>query len=269
MSYDLIGDLSKARLFDLINPLVDGKKSGMVVIEGADPAEFYVEGGNIVHAKTDTRAGEEAILAIMDLDNGRVRFDWQVSPEKRTVAMVTEQLMSNWAEREEEWRKIKTVVPSSDAVFSMVVDNGGGDKTILEKQWGVLALCNGMLSVSEVAGQLGRSMFEVSQTIRELLSLAILKEVDITGIPKARPKKTIDETFFVTLETELKKVMGPIARVIMSDTLSAFEESRDAFPKDRVESFIGTICDQIVEDQKCQKFAKAAYVAWLSSREND
>jgi DNA-binding transcriptional regulator GbsR (MarR family) len=268
MSHDLIGDLSKARLFDLVNPLVGGKKSGMVVIEGTGAAELYVEGGNIVHAKTDTRAGEEAILAIMDLDNGRVRFDWQVSPEKRTVTMATEQLMSNWAEREAEWRKIKTMVPSSDAMFSIVVGNGGGDKTILEKQWGVLALCNGTLSVSEVAGQLGRSMFEVSQTICELLRLAILKEADITGIPKARPKETIDETFFVTIETELKKVMGPIARVIMSDTLAAFEESRDAFPKDRVESFIGTVCDQIVEDQKCEKFAKAVYVAWLSSREN-
>ena len=103
----------------------------------------------------------------MDLDDGRVRFDWQVSPEKRTVTMVTEQLMSNWAEREEEWRKIKTVVPSSDTVFSIVVDSGGGDKTILEKQWGVLALCNGMRSVSEVAGLLGRSIFDVSQTICE------------------------------------------------------------------------------------------------------
>jgi hypothetical protein len=268
MSHDLIGDLSKARLFDLVNPLVDGKKSGMVVIEGTGAAELYVEGGNIVHGKTDTLAGEEAIIAIMDLDDGRVRFDWQVSPEKRTVTMGTEQLMSNWAEREEEWRKIKTVVPSSDTVFSIAVDNGGGDKTILEKQWGVFALCNGMLSVSEVAGQLGRSMFEVSQTICELLRLSVLKKAEIFGIPKARPKETIDETFFVTVETELKKVMGPIARVIMSDTLAAFEESRDAFPKDRVENFIGTVCDQIVEDQKCEKFAKAAYVAWLSFREN-
>jgi hypothetical protein len=268
MSHDLIGDLSKARLFDLVNPLVGGKKSGLVVIEGTGAAELYVEGGNIVHGKTNTLAGEEAILAIMDLDDGRVRFDWQVSPEKRTVTMVTEQLMSNWAEREAEWRKIKTVVPSSDTVFSIVVDSGGGDKTILEKQWGVLALCNGMRSVSEVAGQLGRSMFEVSQTICELLGLAVLKEAEITGIPKARLQESIDETFFVTVETELKKVLGPIARIIMNDTLAVFEESRDAFPKDRVESFIGTICDQIVEDQKCEKFAKAAYVALLSLREN-
>ena len=54
----------------------------------------------------------------------------------------------------------------------------------------------------------------------------------------------------------------------MNDTLAAFEESRDAFPKDRVESFIETVCDQIVDDQKREKFGKAVYVAWLSALEN-
>lgn len=269
MSYDLIGDLSKTRLFDLVKLLVDGKKSGMVVIDGTDAAQLYVEGGNIVHGKTDTLAGEESILAIMDLDDGRVRFDWQASPEKRTVTMVTEQLMLNWAEREGDWRKIKTVVPSSNTVFSIVVDSGGGGKTILEKQWGVLALCNGLRSVSEVAGLLGRSMFEVSQTIFKLVGLAILREVEITGISKTRLKETIDETFFVTVETELKKVLGPIAHFILKDTLAVFEESRDAFPKDQAESFIHTVCDQIVDDHKREKFGKAAYAIWLSSREND
>ena len=72
----------------------------------------------------------------------------------------------------------------------------------------------------------------------------------------------------MTAEMELKKVMGPIARIIMSDTLAAFEESRDAFPKNRAMSFIETICYQIVDEQKREKFGKAMYVAWLSSLEN-
>ena len=234
MPNDLIGDLSEVRLFDLVKPLVDGKKSGMVVIEGTGTAELYIEGGSIVHGKTDTVVGEEAILAIMDLDDGRVTFNWQLSPEKRTVRMSTEQLMSNWAQREEEWTKIKKVMASSEAVFSIVVDSGGDDRTIPAKQWGVLALCNGMRSVSDVAGLLGRSIFEVSETICEMVGMGVLKKADVAETPEARMKETIDETFFVEVETELKKVVGPIARVIMNDTLAAFEESRDAFPKDRV-----------------------------------
>ena len=31
-------------------------------------------------------------------------------------------------------------------------------------------------------------------------------------------------------------MVGPIARIILNDTLAAFEESREAFPKDRVKS---------------------------------
>ena len=63
-------------------------------------------------------------------------------------------------------------------------------------------------------------------------------------------------------------MVGPIARVIMNDTLAAFEESREAFPKDRVMSFIRTVCDQIVEEQKRDQFDKAMYFAWLSLLEN-
>jgi len=80
-------------------------------------------------------------------------------------------------------------------------------------------------------------------------------------------RTTVDEAFFETAETELKKVVGPIARIILNDTLAAFEEAREAFPKDRAKSFISTVCDQITEESKREKFGKAMYVAWLSSFE--
>jgi DNA-binding transcriptional regulator GbsR (MarR family) len=268
MSRELIGDLSKVRLLELVKPLVKEKKSGMVVIEGASVVDLYFEGGNIVHGNIDTLSGDEAVFAVMDLDNGRVRFDWRGSPEKQTVTMTTEQLMSSWTQREEEWRKIKAEVPSSEAIFAIVVDSGGGDRTILEKQWGVLALCNEMRSVSEVAEQLGRSIFDVSQTICEMVGLGVLKLTKISELSRKNLKETIDETFFVAVETELKRVLGPIARIIVNDTIAAFEESRDAFPKDQAEDFIRTLCDQVVDDDKRERFGKAVYVAWLSALEN-
>jgi len=263
MPNDLIGVLSDVRLFYLVKPLVDGKKSGVVVIKGKGTSELYVEGGSIVHAKADTVVGEEAILAIMDLDDGRVTFNWQLSPERRTVRMSTEQLMSNWAQREEEWTKVKKLMASSEAVFSIVVDSGGDNRTILAKQWGVLALCNGTRSVSDVAGLLGRSVFEVSETICQMVGMGVLRKEDVAETPEARMKGTVDETFFVDVETELKKLVGPIARVIMNDTLEAFEESRDAFPRDRAMSFIGTVSDQIVEEQKRDQFDRAMFLVWV------
>jgi hypothetical protein len=269
MSNDFIGDLSEVRLFDLVKPLVDGKKSGRVMIKGKIAAELYIEGGSIVHCKTDTTAGEEAILAIMDLDDGRVTFNWQLSPEKRTVRMATDQLISKWARREEEWSKVKKIMTSTDEVFSIVVDSAGASRTIPAKHWGVLALCNGMRSVSDIAALLGRGTFEVSEIICEMVNTGVLEKVDVALTPEARLKGTVDQNFFVTVEKELKKVVGPIGRVIINETLAAFEESREAFPKDRVMSFIRTISDQIVEEDKRNQFDKAVYFAWLPMLENE
>ncbi len=257
MPNDLIGNLSEARLFNIIKSLVDRRKSGMVAIEGKNPAELYIEGGNIVHGKTDGLIGEEAVLAMMDFDEGRVLFNWQLSPEKQTVRTPTEQLMSIWSQRDEEWKKVRKVMPTFNAIFSIVLDSGGEDRNIPAKLWSVLALCNGERTVSEIAGLLGQPVFEVSKTISKMVEMGVLVETGGAGNSRAPDQATVDEIFFAAVETELKKVVGPIARVIIDDTLAAFDEPRNAFPKHKIMSFIKTVSDQIIEDRKRGQFEEA------------
>jgi predicted transcriptional regulator len=263
---DLIGDLSETRLYDLVKPLVDGKKSGLLAVKGPRIAEIYIEGGRIVQARADNRLGEEALPLLMDLDNGRVSFDWRTSPEVPNLEIPTETLMARWADQEGEWRKLKALVPSPQAVFSLVIDNNGQDRMIAGRHWGVLALCNGRHNVSEIAARLERTLFEVTALLRDLLREGLIQreELDLAS-GDARP--VVDQAFFATAEQELKKVMGPIARIIINDTLAAFEETRESFPKDRVKSFISTLCDQVPDDAKREKFGKTMYVAWLSAVE--
>jgi type II secretory pathway predicted ATPase ExeA len=267
MSNDCIGDLSEIRLFELVEFLVDGKKSGMIVIEGAEVQELYVEGGSIVHGRNGPLVGEEAVTAMMDLDDGRVLFNWQLSPENRTVRMPTEELMLKWAHREEEWKKTREIIGSSDTAFAIVADSGGKDRVIEEKQWGVLALCNGMRSVSEVAAILGRNEVEVWRTISDMVGMGVLEKAKAGSVraQKPRVKATVDSEFFATVETELKKVVGPIARVIMNDTLEDFGESRGAFPKDRVKAFVQTVGEQIADEQKRDAFGRAMQLALLGN----
>ena len=52
MPDDLIGELAKARLLDLVKPLLDGKKSGMVLVKGDEVGELHIEGGEVIMAKT-------------------------------------------------------------------------------------------------------------------------------------------------------------------------------------------------------------------------
>lgn len=267
MFNDLIGDLSEVRLFELLKPLVDGKKSGLLAVKGPRAAEIYFEGGQIIQARAENRVGEDALPILMDLEAGRVTFDWRSSPGGRTIEIPTETVMSRWAQQEEEWRRLRSMVPSVKAVFSLVVENGGQDRLIPGNQWGVLALCNGKRNVAEIASRLNRTLFEVAGTLRDLLEKGWLQKEDVDHSPdEARP--VVDEAFFEAAEQELKKVMGPIARIVLSDTLAAFEETREGFPKERVKSFISTLCDQVPDEPKREKFGKAMYMIWLSSFEN-
>jgi hypothetical protein len=53
-----IGDLSQLKLFDILKPLLMGKKTGRLSFKGRENGEIYLELGNIVHAKTHDSSGE-------------------------------------------------------------------------------------------------------------------------------------------------------------------------------------------------------------------
>lgn len=49
----------------------------------------------------------------------------------------------------------------------------------------------------------------------------------------------------------------------LEGSVVAFDESRDAFSKDRVQSFIQTVSEHIVEEQKHEAFGRAIQRALL------
>ena len=261
MPDDFIGELPKARLFDLVRSLVNRKKAGMVLIRGTETGELHIEGGNIIHAKNGDASGEEAILAMMDWDKGRVIFDWESTTEERTVRMPTEQLLQLWAEHEEEWKKIMEVIPSSNVAFRIPIDSPGEDRNIPGDQWRVLTLSNGTRAVSEVADALGWDVFKTSKTICKMLQAGLLEKAE-AELPLG---KMVDADFFPMIETELKKVLGPIGPIIVDDTIAEFGESRDAFPRDRVQAFVKAIGEEISEDAKRDEFAIGIAVSLIEN----
>ncbi len=257
MANDLIGDLSKTRLFDLIKPLLDRKKSGMVMIKRNEIVELYIEGGNIIHGKCGSLTGEEAILAMMEWDTGRVTFDWQTAAEEQTVYMPTEQLLAIWTIRENEWKKIRELIPSSNATFQIPISNSPEDKNIQATQWRILALCNGTRTVSEIAEILKLQLFEISQIMYKMVQDGLLERAsDKTLFQKLQVKKTVNENCVPIIENELKKIMGPLASIIIDDILADFGESKDAFPEDRLPPFVQAVSEEITDKSKRALFTK-------------
>ncbi len=258
MSNDLIGDLSKTRLFDLVTPLLNRKKSGLIQIKGHKVGELYIEGGNIIHAKTDDSSGEEAILSIMEWDTGRVTFNWEATTDEQTVFMPTEQLLVIWTNREMEWSRIREVIPSLDLVFQMPINSSPEDRNIQAIHWRILALCNGSRTVADIATALKWHPFETAQAMYQMCQSGLLERGDEKKAEGKTPamNKTVNGNFFPVIENELSKIMGPMAPIIIDDIISDFGESRDAFPVDRLPPFVQAVGEEITDKTKRALFAK-------------
>jgi hypothetical protein len=258
MPNDFIGDLSKTRLFDLIKPLLDKKKSGLMLVKGNEIGEIYMEGGSIIHAKLGSSSGEDALLAMMEWDSGRVTFDWQAATEEQTVFMPTEQLLMIWTDRDNEWKKIQELVPSFNTVFQIPIDSTPEDKNISGIQWKILTLCNGTRTVYEVSQGLKWQIFETSKMICQMVQNGLLERAPEKGIEiNPTVKRTVNGNFFPIIENELRKIMGPMAPLIIDDTIAEFGASRDAFPEDQLPPFVQAVTDEITDKTKRALFNKS------------
>lgn len=250
----ILGDLSQVRIFDVLKPLLIEKKTGKVTLKSKEEGEIYLELGNISHAKTAHLVGEYAFFTIMEWPTGEIVFEPDVFPTERTISTPTEQLLLNWSYRRQEWEKIKEVIPSSNLIFRLSLQRNGEDKTISADQWNVLALMNGMRTISEIVRVLHWDEYKLLKTIYQLVRTGLLERVEM---PRPVKKRWVGESFFITVENELKRVMGPVAPFIIDDTLTEFGETKESLPQDQALSFIEALGEEIPNAQKAKEFVRA------------
>ncbi|MGZ3538729.1 MAG: DUF4388 domain-containing protein [Thermodesulfobacteriota bacterium] len=249
----LLGDLSQVKLFDILKPLLMGKKTGRLSFRGKENGEMYLETGNIVHAKAPTSSGEYAFFTIMGWKVGRISFEPDEPPPERTIPIPSEQLLLNWSSKKIEWERIREVIPSNSAVFSLSARSNGENKNITPDQWAVLALSNGTRSISEVAKFLDWDEFKVIRTIYQLIQAGLMEQA---GERKPIQKKLVGENVFSVIENELRKVMGAVSPFVVDDKLVEFGEKRDSFPQDKLLSFVEALGEEIPHDQRRREFKK-------------
>jgi len=248
-----LGELSQVKIFDILKPLLMGKKTGKLSFRGKENGEMYLELGNIVHAKTPNSSGEYGFFTIMGWKMGRVAFEPDESPPERTIPIPTEQLLLNWSSKKMEWERIREIIHSNNAVFSLSLRNNGESKIISADQWNVVALSNGTRNVSDIARVLNWDEFKVIRTIYELVQAGLLEQV--VG-QKSVKKKIVRESFFSVIENELRKVMGAVSPFVIDDKLDEFGDKRDSFPQEKLLSFVDALGEEIPQDDKRIEFKR-------------
>jgi hypothetical protein len=257
-----LGDLAQIKLFDILKPLFSDKKTGKIVFKGKEGGELYLELGNITHARTSNAVGEYAFFTLMGLKVGKASFELDEVPSERTISISTEQLILNWSSQKQ-WDKIREVVPSPHTIFRALPQKNSESINLSAEQWNISALCNGTKTVTEIAESLNWDEFKTSKTIFQLVQLGLLER---TEGQKSVKKKLITNGFFLTVETELKKMIGPMAPFIISDKLSDLGETKDSLAQDQASSFVETLSEEISDDFMKKEFLKVMMDYLLSGK---
>jgi Domain of unknown function (DUF4388) len=256
MAEIFLGDLSEVKIFDVLKPLLMGKKTGRLSFRGEENGDIYLESGNIIHAKTSNYSGEYGFFAIMGWKAGRITFEPSETPSEKSIQIPSEQLLLYWSSKKMDWEKIRQVIPSNNTTFRLSVQRDGENKTITSDQWNVLALSNGVRTISDIAKTLNWDELKTISSIYPLFQAGLLERVEAQKLPNTN-KKVVGENFFVIVENELKKAIGPVAPIIIEDKLSELGETKDSLPQDQALSFIESLEEEIPGDPKRKEFIKA------------
>lgn len=248
-----LGDLTQVKLFDILKPLFSGKKTGKIMVKGKESGELYLEVGNITHAKANNAVGEYAFFSLMGLKVGKASFEPDEVPSQRTISISMEQLLLNWSYRKQEWDRIKETIPSPNTIFRLSLQKSPENKNINADQWNVLALCNGTKSVTEIAGTLSWDEFKTSKAILQLVQLGLLVKAEGQ---KPLEKKLAGEAFFLKVENEFKKAVGPVASIIIDDKLDELGVTATSLPQDQAQPFVEALGEEIPRDAQKKEFIR-------------
>jgi hypothetical protein len=149
--------------------------------------------------------------------------------------------------------KIKEVIPSPHTVFRLSPQKSPENKNVSADRWNGLALCNGTKTVSDIAETLNRDELRAYKTIFQLARLGLLEKAEEH---KPIKKKTVSEKFFLMVEAELRKVIGPMAPIIIDDKLSDLGATKDSLAQDQASSLIEKLSEDVSRDSKKKEFLR-------------
>jgi hypothetical protein len=172
---ELSGTLDGIGLAPLVSFLTGLGKSGRLTItNGPLGGEVFIDAGQVIGAAFDTERGLPALDAIgLALGNGHFGFAEQDTRQvEHNLTLSQPELRQHLEELDREQAALASVIPSLDAVPTLVVDEAGADDEIgLDRDTlRLLLLIDGRRSVADLARERG-----LLRTLKQLARLSQLR----------------------------------------------------------------------------------------------
>lgn len=142
----------------------------------------------------------------------------------------------------------------TQVVFKLSSSELSDEINLKPEAWRILSQVNGVRTLGEIAQAVGMSAEAASQIAETLLQARIL-EVAREGVAQVNPN--VDEAFFQNVARELARAIGPLADIILEDTIAAFGETRASFPRARVADLVERVSEEIPDAARRLRFQQA------------
>lgn len=248
----LVGNLAQVSLVDVLKLLASGRQTGVLrLTDAASMGEIFVEDGNVVHAVTEGQMGEGAVYALMAWQRGNFSFAAEVPAPESSITMPTDRVLEEGSLHASEWREIKSVIPSADAVFRLSASGSDGAVSLEPEEWQVLAKVDGERDVSEISEALTWDALLVSKVLLKLVRSGLL---ELAAGSEAGPTPLVNGGFFARLDEEFVNVVGPLGPMIIDDEIAAMGETREHFPRAKAAALVERISADLEDQDKRTHF---------------
>lgn len=131
-------------------------------------------------------------------------------------------------------------------IFCLSKDKSPAEVTLRSADWAVITQIDGQKSVAAIAEILALS---VEEAVAQFASLQDKGLITFLSVDKS-PEILVPESFFVTLETELTKLIGPVAPLVIEDVFWSMEVDKEVLQVNRTAELIEAISDEISDEKK-------------------
>jgi hypothetical protein len=140
----------------------------------------------------------------------------------------------------------------SGLIFKYITRDSLGKFSLDGQLLSVLAELDGRKSLAMIANTKGLSMEKIRNIIYEMLQLNLIEPVEDAGL-------MVDKNFFDYLNEQLSLAVGPIAGILIKDTVSSIGCNLTQFPKDMAAKLISNLASQIDDKEKLSEFQKSVF----------
>lgn len=141
-------------------------------------------------------------------------------------------------------------IPKDNAVFSLSKSKSPSEVTLRSAEWAVITQIDGHKTVRDISELLSLGRDEATALFNGLVEKEL---IELQSTEEEKPNYVPAE-FFKMLETELTKVIGPVAPLILEDTIMEMDTSKEHYLPERIPELIEMVSDEIVDNQKKVKF---------------